>query len=179
MYKCLSARNLKEIVLFFCIFGLLACGDDSNAPAPVTEGNVEDSSTTPTPDVESSEEGGDEDAENAESPEGDDAAVEDTQEESDIQLVEVGCPNGQTSCLDKNGLNDPFLCAGEKRRFVPTDAVFPSSNAAKTTTVSNLQGILTWDAPTKDSIVDVTRTQGPASCLSVTQPPIALAKGCV
>ena len=92
----------------------MACGDDSSQPAPVTPTGGEDTSSVATPDTGSSDEGGEEDAEGSETPETEDANTEDTTEETDIQLVEVGCPNGQTSCLDKNGLNDPFLCAGEE-----------------------------------------------------------------
>lgn len=37
----------------------------------------------------------------------------DASSEPDITLVEVGCPDEQKSCTDKNGLNDPGLCADQ------------------------------------------------------------------
>ena len=89
-----------------------ACGD-SDSTAPVVGGSPVD---TEEQETEGSE--GTSEESNSEVTEDSQGSVEDDAEGGstagpDIVLEEVGCPDGQKSCIDKNGLNDPFLCADQ------------------------------------------------------------------
>ena len=129
------------------VIGVTGCGDsDSAAPVPTApEGEAQDAESG------SEEEGGEstsaEDTETVEtSPEAD--AAEDTSSAPDIILEEVGCPDGQKSCTDKNGLNDPFFVQTNPTPFVPKAAVFQSSSAPRTLIAPRMRVTRTSAAPT-------------------------------